>query len=219
MVRYAFLFPDVYEVGMSHLGMKILYDAINRRPDAWCERVFSPWPDMQRRHEGGEGIPLFSLESRTPRRGIRSSGHHAAVRDELHQHPGRAGPGGDTALKEQRPDFGSPSSSRAARARSTRSRFADYVDLFVLGDGGAGDCHDTIDCLQKMARIGPSAGGIPENGFARIPGVYVPSLLRCGHTMRTGASSRVSPKPAAARRKSCTRRSSRIWTRPSIRRR
>ena len=45
-VRYAFLFPDVYEVGMSHLGMKILYHTINKRPDAWCERVFSPWVDM-----------------------------------------------------------------------------------------------------------------------------------------------------------------------------
>ena len=42
-VRYAFLFPDVYEVGMSHLGMKILYHAINRMDGAWCERVFSPW--------------------------------------------------------------------------------------------------------------------------------------------------------------------------------
>ncbi|NLF28331.1 MAG: B12-binding domain-containing radical SAM protein, partial [Clostridiales bacterium] len=45
-VRYAFLFPDTYEVGMSHLGMKILYHTINAREDAWCERVFSPWVDM-----------------------------------------------------------------------------------------------------------------------------------------------------------------------------
>ena len=46
-VRYAFLFPDTYEVGMSHLGMKILYHTINDRDDAWCERVFSPWVDME----------------------------------------------------------------------------------------------------------------------------------------------------------------------------
>ena len=45
-VRYAFLFPDTYDVGMSHLGMKILYHTINKRDDAWCERVFSPWVDM-----------------------------------------------------------------------------------------------------------------------------------------------------------------------------
>ncbi|NLG25359.1 MAG: B12-binding domain-containing radical SAM protein, partial [Clostridiales bacterium] len=64
-VRYAFLFPDTYEVGMSHLGMKILYHIINRRADAWCERVFSPWVDMEALMRE-KGIPLFSLESRTP---------------------------------------------------------------------------------------------------------------------------------------------------------
>ena len=64
-VRFAFLFPDTYEVGMSHLGMKILYHTINRREDAWCERVFSPWVDMADLMRA-QGIPLFSLESRTP---------------------------------------------------------------------------------------------------------------------------------------------------------
>ena len=45
-VRFAFLFPDTYEVGMSHLGMRILYHIINRREDTWCERTFTPWVDM-----------------------------------------------------------------------------------------------------------------------------------------------------------------------------
>ena len=66
-VTFAFCFPDSYEVGMSHLGIKILYDIINRRPWAPCERVFMPWPDMadgMRR----ENLPLFSIESRTPLR-------------------------------------------------------------------------------------------------------------------------------------------------------
>lgn len=66
-VTFAFCFPDSYEVGMSHLGIKILYDIINRRPWALCERVFMPWPDMadgMRR----ENLPLFSIESRTPLR-------------------------------------------------------------------------------------------------------------------------------------------------------
>ncbi len=66
-ITFAFCFPDSYEVGMSHLGIKILYDIINRRPWALCERVFMPWPDMadgMRR----ENLPLFSIESRTPLR-------------------------------------------------------------------------------------------------------------------------------------------------------
>ena len=60
-----FFFPDTYDVGMSHLGMKILYHTINKRPDAWCERVFSPWVDMADLMREND-IPLFSLESRTP---------------------------------------------------------------------------------------------------------------------------------------------------------
>ena len=61
-LRYAFCFPDSYEIGMSHLGMKILYSIANEREDVWCERVFAPWHDMEaqmRKH----GIPLYALES------------------------------------------------------------------------------------------------------------------------------------------------------------
>ena len=45
-IRFAMCFPDVYEIGMSHLGIQILYDMFNRREDTWCERVYSPWPDL-----------------------------------------------------------------------------------------------------------------------------------------------------------------------------
>ena len=64
-IRYAFCFPDVYEVGMSHLGMRILYHLINEREDAYCERVFTPWCDMCEEMEKAD-IPLFSLETKTP---------------------------------------------------------------------------------------------------------------------------------------------------------
>ena len=62
-VHFAFCFPDVYEVGMSHLGMKILYEMINARSDALCERVFAPWVDMADAMRTQQ-VPLFSLESR-----------------------------------------------------------------------------------------------------------------------------------------------------------
>ena len=65
MTRIAFGFPDVYEVGMSHLGMQILYHFFNRREDVFCERVFAPWPDMEAMMRGAD-IPLFSLETHTP---------------------------------------------------------------------------------------------------------------------------------------------------------
>lgn len=64
-IRFAFCFPDVYEVGMSHLGMKILYHTLNEREDTFCERVFAPWPDMEKLMRENN-IPLFSLETKSP---------------------------------------------------------------------------------------------------------------------------------------------------------
>ncbi|NLU07367.1 MAG: TIGR03960 family B12-binding radical SAM protein [Clostridiales bacterium] len=64
-VRFAFCFPDVYEVGMSHLGMKILYYILNERDDTYCERVFAPWPDMEGLMRENN-VPLYGLESKDP---------------------------------------------------------------------------------------------------------------------------------------------------------
>ena len=65
IMSFAFCFPDIYEVGMSHLGMKILYHMLNDRDDTVCERVFAPWDDMEK-EMSKEGIPLLSMESYTP---------------------------------------------------------------------------------------------------------------------------------------------------------
>lgn len=64
-LHFAFCFPDTYEVGMSHLGMKILYAAMNQQPDMLCERAFMPWVDMMDLMKQ-ENVPLFTLESRSP---------------------------------------------------------------------------------------------------------------------------------------------------------
>ena len=64
-VRFAMCFPDLYEIGMSHLGMQIIYSMLNSRDDIWCERVFSVWPDLFQIMKE-ERIPLFALESQDP---------------------------------------------------------------------------------------------------------------------------------------------------------
>ena len=64
-IRFAMCFPDVYEIGMSHLGIQILYDMFNRRDDVWCERVYSPWVDLDKVMREKK-IPLFALESQDP---------------------------------------------------------------------------------------------------------------------------------------------------------
>ena len=61
-VRFAMCFPDVYEIGMSHLGIQIIYDMLNQFEDVWCERVYSPWVDLDKIMRE-EKIPLFALES------------------------------------------------------------------------------------------------------------------------------------------------------------
>ena len=71
-VRMAFCFPDTYEIGMSFLGEKILYDILNRHENWWCERAFMPWTDMKEQMERLD-IPLYCLESKDP-------GHAAPVR-------------------------------------------------------------------------------------------------------------------------------------------
>jgi len=64
-IRFGMCFPDVYEIGMSHLGMQILYDMFNRREDIYCERIFSPWTDLDKIMREKK-IPLFALESQDP---------------------------------------------------------------------------------------------------------------------------------------------------------
>ena len=64
-IRFAMCFPDVYEIGMSHLGIQILYDMFNQREDVWCERVYSPWTDLDKIMRE-QNIPLFALESQDP---------------------------------------------------------------------------------------------------------------------------------------------------------
>ena len=64
-VRFAMCFPDVYEIGMSHLGIQILYDMFNSMEDVWCERVYSPWVDLDKIMRE-QNIPLFALESQDP---------------------------------------------------------------------------------------------------------------------------------------------------------
>ena len=64
-IRFGFSFPDVYEVGMSHLGMHILYNLLNQEKNVFCERIFSPWVDMENKLRTNN-IPLFTLESHSP---------------------------------------------------------------------------------------------------------------------------------------------------------
>ena len=173
-VRYAFLFPDTYEVGMSHLGMKILYHAINAREDALCERVFSPWVDMAALMRA-ENVPLFTLESRTPVREFDLLGITLQYEMSSSKHPRSAESGRHTAAQRRahlrplrrlrRPLRLQPRAARAlcrsVRARRRRS--------FHPPDHRR---------LQTVEGLGPAARGIPAHGGA-YPRRLCALVLRC----------------------------------------
>ena len=188
MVRYAFLFPDVYEVGMSHLGMKILYDVINQRPDAWCERVFSPWPDM---HDAmkAQGIPLFSLESRTPLAQFDLLGVTLQYEMSYTNILSALDLAGIPLRSIDRTT--GPFVIAGGPCAFNPEPLSDFVDLFVLGDGEEATVA-TIDCYKAWRE-----SGLPREEYlkmaARIPGVYVPSLYDVAYHA-DGRVERISPK-------------------------
>ena len=190
-VRYAFLFPDTYEVGMSHLGMKILYSAINAREDVWCERVFSPWVDMAELMRR-DGIPLFSLESRTPVKNFDMLG--ITLQYEM----------SFTNILEALDLAGIPLRSADRRegpfiivggpCAFNPEPLAPFVDLVALGDGEE-ETQQTIDLYRQW-----KAAGLPREEYlrmaARIPGIYVPSLYEVSYN-DDGTIRAVTPRPGS----------------------
>ncbi len=190
-VRFAFLFPDTYEVGMSHLGMKILYHTINRRADAWCERVFSPWVDMAELMRKNE-IPLFSLESRTPIRDFDILGVTLQYEMSFTNILDALDLAGIPMRSSDRTDgpfvlVGGPC------AFNPEPLYA-FVDLVALGDG-EDETHQVIDCYKEWKK-----SGLPRSEFlkmaSKIKGVYVPSLYDVSYNP-DGTVRAIEPKDGA----------------------
>ena len=165
-VRYAFLFPDTYEVGMSHLGMKILYHSINARKDAWCERVFSPWVDMADLMRENN-IPLFTLESRTPVKDFDLLGVTLQYEMSFTNILEALDLAGIPLRREDRAD--GPFIIAGGPCAFNPEPLAPFIDLFALGDGEV-ETQQTIDVYKKW-----KASGLPREDYLRmcaeIPGI------------------------------------------------
>lgn len=171
-IRFAMCFPDVYEIGMSHLGIQILYDMFNKREDTWCERVYSPWPDL---HEimKEKQIPLFGLESQEP---IKNFDFLAMTLQyemcytnilqilDLSQIPLRSK---DRTEKDPLVIGGGPCSYNP-------EPIADFFDIFYIGEGET-RYDDLFDLYKQMKKDGRSRQEMLHE-IAKIPGMYVPSL-------------------------------------------
>ena len=171
-IRFAMAFPDVYEIGMSNLGMMILYDMFNKRDDVWCERLFSPWTDLDKIMRE-EHIPLFTLESQDPVKefdflGI-TLGYEMCYTNVLQL----LDLSGIPLLAKERTEE-DPLVIGGGACAYNPEPLAPFFDLFYIGEGEMvyGALFDAYKANQK-------AGGSRQDFLlkaAQIPGIYVPSL-------------------------------------------
>src|SRR5512136_2195689 len=185
--KVCLLFPDTYEVGMSHLGLRILYDIINKRPDAVCERVFSPWTDYEAKLRVS-GRPLRSLESNLPVREFDIVGvtlqyelsySNILTALDLSRIPRRS-----TDRNEEHPLIvaGGPCSVNP-------EPLADFIDVFFIGEAEEA-VHELVELRQEHAQRQPCLEAI-----AKRDGFYVPSLGRATVRRRHLADIESAPWP------------------------
>ena len=173
-VRVAFCFPDTYEIGMSNLGMRILYGVMNGMDGVWCERVFAPWGDMEQAMRDN-ALPLWALESQTPVREFDmiafTIGYEMAYSNILNM----LNLAGVPLRSKDRQGLKNIVFAGGVCAFNPEP-LADFIDFFSLGEGE----DITVEILQLYDRA--KAEGWSKDAFlhevAKIPGVYVPSFYR-----------------------------------------
>lgn len=171
-IRFAMCFPDVYEIGMSHLGVQILYDMFNKMEDVWCERVYSPWPDLHKIMKE-EHIPLFGLESQEPIKNLDFIGltlnyemcytNVLQILD-LGQIP--------LLAKDRTED--DPLVIGGGCCTYNPEPMADFFDLFYMGEGEI-SFYELFDLYKKMRAEGKTRHEFLHEA-SKVPGIYVPSL-------------------------------------------
>ncbi len=195
-IRFCMCFPDLYEIGMSHLGIQILYDMFNRRGDVWCERVYSPWVDLDRILRE-QRIPLFALESQDPVKDFDFLGitlqyemcytNVLQILD-LSQIP---------LLAKERGEE-DPIVIGGGPCACNPEPLADFFDLFYIGEGETS--YDALLDLYKEHRENGGGRTAFLEKAAGIPGIYVPSLYEITYHP-DGTIASVEPKSPQVPRK------------------
>ncbi|NFA60555.1 TIGR03960 family B12-binding radical SAM protein [Clostridium sporogenes] len=170
-IRFAFCFPDVYEVGMSHLGMKILYYIANERKDTFCERVFAPWPDMEKIMRE-ENIPLYALESKDPIKDFDFIGFTLQYEMSYTNILNMLDLAGVTIRASERGEE-EPIVLCGGPCAYNPEPLYDIADIFVLGEGEELN-NKVLDLYKKYKGKGKKKEFLRE--ASKIRGVYIPSL-------------------------------------------
>lgn len=169
-VKMAFAFPDVYEIGMSHIGSKILYGLVNERSEHLLERTYAPWPDMEERMRQ-EKIPLYTLESFTPVNRFDVVGfslqYELGITNVLNMLDLS-----DIPLRSEERGETDPLIMAGGPVVFNPEPFADFFDAFMIGDG-----EDVLLEVLDMVEATRGLGRLERlKKLAAIPGVYVPAL-------------------------------------------
>ena len=194
-VRFAFCFPDLYEVGMSHLGMKILYSLLNEQEGVWCERVFAPWGDMEEEMRQN-GVPLFALESGDPVGEFDMVGFTLQYELSYTNMLNMLDLAGIPLYSAQR-DSLSPLVVAGGPCVCNPEPVADFVDLFFLGEGEEVDL-EIVELYRRYKKEGRSKAEFLR-AAAQVEGVYVPSLYEVSYR-EDGTVAAVTPKEGAPAR-------------------
>ena len=171
-IRYAFCFPDTYEIGMSHLGMKILYSLVNAREDAWCERVFAPDVDMEQIMRDN-GIPLYALESGEAIKDFDLIGFTMQYELSYTNVLNMLDLAGLPVRSRNRKDL-TPIVIAGGACVCNAEPMAEFFDITLPGDGEE-VTNELIDLLKEYKAKGATKQEFLE-AAAQIKGVYVPSL-------------------------------------------
>jgi radical SAM family uncharacterized protein len=193
-VRIALAYPDVYDIGMSNMGLPILYDILNRQPDVVAERVYAPWFDMEAEMRAG-GFPLFSLETRHPLAEFDAIGFSLSY-ELTYTNILNMLDLANLKVQSCERDDRCPLIVAGGSGALNPEPLADFIDAFFLGDGEEA----VLDLVDVLRRWKKERGGTRREllrRLARVPGVYVPSLYAPEYN-DDGTIRRIAPTDAAA---------------------
>ncbi len=171
-VRFAMCFPDVYEIGMSHLGIQILYDMFNQREDIYCERIYSPWTDLDKLMRE-KNIPLFTIETQEPIKNMDFIG--ITLQYEMcYTNVLQILDLGQISMLAMDRGEDDPIIIGGGPCTYNPEPLADFFDIFYIGEGET-VYFDLIDAYKENKKRGGSRHDFLEMA-AEIPGIYVPAF-------------------------------------------
>ena len=202
-IRFAFCFPDVYDIGMSHLGIQILYGLFNSYSDVWCERVYSPWEDMDRVLRE-QNIPLFALESQDPVKEFDFLGFTLQY-EMCYTNILQVLDLSKVPLLSCERTWDDPIVVGGGPCTYNPEPIADFFDFFYIGEGET-RYRESFDLYKKAKKEGVSRQDFLRE-LSHIPGMYVPSLYDVSYK-EDGTIKAMVPKfedvPSVIKKEMCT---------------